>query len=149
MFCRRGFAETSIDDICVAAGIAKGSFYRYFASKDDVFLAAAGSVAEAVADAFREHRGGESSLPVSVAVDEMVESLRPYVPLLLEVAARALHGQGAHAGVVPDVMRRVAELSAPSIAASHRSASATARRAVEMALSRLLRDSLGVRLSLE
>ena len=34
IFCRNGYAETSIDEICTAAGMAKGTFYRFFASKD-------------------------------------------------------------------------------------------------------------------
>jgi hypothetical protein len=51
LFARRGYAETSIDDICAKAGIAKGTFYRSFASKEEVYLAAAASVADAVLDA--------------------------------------------------------------------------------------------------
>ena len=40
-FARHGYAEVTVDDVCRAAGIAKGSFYRYFASKEELFLAAA------------------------------------------------------------------------------------------------------------
>lgn len=34
LFLERGVNETSIDDITQAAGVAKGSFYRYFESKE-------------------------------------------------------------------------------------------------------------------
>lgn len=37
----RGYAGTSVDDICRAAGVTKGSFFHYFASKEDLALAAA------------------------------------------------------------------------------------------------------------
>jgi len=36
-FARTGFAETSIANIVKGAGIARGSFYQYFADKDDLF----------------------------------------------------------------------------------------------------------------
>jgi AcrR family transcriptional regulator len=34
---RRGFHNTRVDDIAEEAGVSHGSFYRYFASTDDVF----------------------------------------------------------------------------------------------------------------
>lgn len=34
LFLEKGLNETSIDDITQAAGVAKGSFYRYFRDKD-------------------------------------------------------------------------------------------------------------------
>lgn len=37
----RGFAATSIDDLCKAAGVTKGAFFHYFKSKDDLGVAAA------------------------------------------------------------------------------------------------------------
>ena len=32
---RFGYAEVRVEDVCVAAGMAKGSFYRWFESKGD------------------------------------------------------------------------------------------------------------------
>src|SRR5476649_372480 len=37
LFRRRGYAGTSIDDIMLAAGLTRGSFYAHFKSKDDLF----------------------------------------------------------------------------------------------------------------
>ena len=34
----KGYEETTISDICRAAGISNGNFYHYFASKDDMLL---------------------------------------------------------------------------------------------------------------
>lgn len=38
-FGGRGYAATSVDQICTRAGISKGAFYHHFASKQAVFLA--------------------------------------------------------------------------------------------------------------
>jgi AcrR family transcriptional regulator len=146
IFCRCGYAETSIDEICVAAGIAKGSFYRYFASKDDVYVAAAASVADAVIE---QLVGRDAPVAVEAAVDDLVRTLEPFAPLLLEAASRALHGEPGHAGVVPGVMTRLADHVAGRIRTPTPSAAEAGRRAVGAALSFVLRDSLGVHLGLE
>jgi TetR/AcrR family transcriptional repressor of nem operon len=47
----KGYAATTVEDICHAAGITKGSFFHHFKSKDDLALAAA-SYWEAKTEAF-------------------------------------------------------------------------------------------------
>jgi TetR/AcrR family transcriptional repressor of nem operon len=37
----KGYAATTIDDICHKAGVTKGSFFHHFKSKDELALAAA------------------------------------------------------------------------------------------------------------
>ena len=37
----QGYAATTVDDICHAAGVTKGSFFHHFKSKDDLAIAAA------------------------------------------------------------------------------------------------------------
>jgi TetR/AcrR family transcriptional regulator, transcriptional repressor for nem operon len=37
----KGYAATTVDDICNAAGLTKGSFFHHFKGKDDLALAAA------------------------------------------------------------------------------------------------------------
>ncbi len=36
LILERGFAATTVDDICCAAGLTKGSFFHYFDNKDDL-----------------------------------------------------------------------------------------------------------------
>ena len=133
LFAKNGYAETSIDDICARAGIAKGTFYRSFASKDDVYLAAAASVADAVLDAVAGTRA-------PVPVDDLAKALAPYTGLLLEVASRAVLGEPGHARVVPGVVARVAE----GLAHRQRGTARAARRAVEAAMARVTGDALGL-----
>ena len=40
LLARQGFAATTVDQIASAAGVAKGTFYNYFASKEELALAA-------------------------------------------------------------------------------------------------------------
>jgi AcrR family transcriptional regulator len=45
-FIEQGVESTTVADIVKAAGLAKGSFYRYFTSKDDLFAALKGRLFE-------------------------------------------------------------------------------------------------------
>ena len=38
---QKGYAATTVDDICKAAGLTKGSFFHHFASKEELAIAAA------------------------------------------------------------------------------------------------------------
>jgi AcrR family transcriptional regulator len=58
---RRGFRELTVDEICSEAGTSKGTFYGYFASKQDMQLALleedAGSLDEVMADLMTQSVG--------------------------------------------------------------------------------------------
>lgn len=47
-FTRKGYVNTTMDDIVAESGLSKGAIYWYFKSKDDVFQAAFTSMFEAV-----------------------------------------------------------------------------------------------------
>ena len=49
LFMANGVATTSVDDIVQAAGAAKGTFYLYFSTRDDVVNAVAERIVDGVA----------------------------------------------------------------------------------------------------
>ncbi|WP_436791610.1 mycofactocin system transcriptional regulator [Yinghuangia sp. YIM S10712] len=61
LFARNGFDDTTIDDIAAAAGIARRTFFRYFASKNDL-----------VWGDFEEHLGRLRELLAASAADAPV-----------------------------------------------------------------------------
>jgi AcrR family transcriptional regulator len=54
VFARQGVANTAVSDIVKAAGVAQGTFYLYFDSKDDAVLAVVDRIAEGLLTATTE-----------------------------------------------------------------------------------------------
>ena len=67
VFAQRGVANTAVSDIVKAAGVAQGTFYLYFDSKDDAVLA----VVERMADAIIESMAARVEAGSS-AVDKLL-----------------------------------------------------------------------------
>jgi AcrR family transcriptional regulator len=53
-FAARGVGSTSVDDIVRAAGVAKGTFYLYFATRDDIVTAVAERLVEGIGEQMDE-----------------------------------------------------------------------------------------------
>lgn len=136
-FAQRGFAQVNVADICKQAGIAKGSFYRYFDSKEEIFLAAARSMVDVVAEEFE---GIDCPLTEREAVEHLQEVLGPMAPLLLEVATEELRHQANATGVVASIAAGLATHLMPRLTKG--GSLAAARRVVDSALTGLLRPTL-------
>jgi AcrR family transcriptional regulator len=139
-FARRGYAGVNVGDICEAAGIAKGSFYRYFESKDEIFVAAARSIADAVAKSLA---GSQAPMTEQLATAKLQEVLEPLLPLLLEVAVRARHGDPRLSEVASGMTTRLATVVGNQLKGHNGSGARAGRRVADTALTALLRQAFG------
>jgi AcrR family transcriptional regulator len=141
-FARHGYDGVSVGEICEAAGIAKGTFYRYFDSKDAIFLAAARSTVDAVGEQLDKRR---RTLSEAEAVGELQSLLAPLAPLLLEAATRELRDEPRSSGIVASVAQDLTDRIGPRLRARGERALPAARKVVETVILGLVRPALGVR----
>jgi len=66
-FAQRGVANTAVSDIVSAAGVAQGTFYLYFTSKDDAVLAVVERIAQEIIESTTARVAAASS-----AVDKLL-----------------------------------------------------------------------------
>ena len=97
-FSRRGYADVNVDEICRAARIAKGSFYRHYRSKEELFFAAADAAVAEIVESF----GGAvatGALPADRAAEVLARAMDPRLPLFMELFTRALQRRPGYAAV--------------------------------------------------
>jgi AcrR family transcriptional regulator len=63
LFARKGFAETTVEDITNAADVGKGTFFNYFPSKDHILLAFAEMQLARLRNAVEEARQSNEPIP--------------------------------------------------------------------------------------
>ena len=90
-FRDKGYHHTTVDSICKRARISKGSFYWYYASKQEVFMDILDTwsqeVASEVVGQFEDAVLSRNSLPaIAVAFQREARRGRSIVPLWLEFA---------------------------------------------------------------
>ncbi|MDQ1698108.1 MAG: TetR/AcrR family transcriptional regulator, regulator of mycofactocin system [Frankiaceae bacterium] len=77
LFVTQGFDTTTVEDIAAAAGIGRRTFFRYFASKNDLVW---GRFAEGLTE-FREHLDGTpADLPTATALREAIVAFNALPP---------------------------------------------------------------------
>jgi len=62
LFQSKGFTQTSVDDIALAAGVSRSTFFRYFPSKESVVYGEADDNAEMFVALLRERPAGEARM---------------------------------------------------------------------------------------
>ena len=97
VFARRGYADVNVDEICKAARIAKGSFYRHYRSKEELFLAAAEAAAAQIVSAFGQ-AVAPGPEPVEVAAEALALLLEPKLPVFMELFTRAVQRRPGYPG---------------------------------------------------
>lgn len=79
----RGYAATSVDDLCTAAGVTKGAFFHHFRTKEDLGIAAAARFLDWL-DAIFERSGWRDHADpldrVLAYIDVRIRILRGEVP---------------------------------------------------------------------
>ena len=63
LFARKGFTETTVEDITEAADVGKGTFFNYFPSKDHILLAFGEMQFAKLESAVAEARASRDSMP--------------------------------------------------------------------------------------
>lgn len=114
LFTTQAYAEVTISDIAGAAGMAKGSVYRHFSSKEELFEAMidqmVGDTASRFAAAVRTLGGpdGVAGRPQEAA-EVFAGLVARAMPILLELGARAAKGHDTSDVLARQVLRTLAE----------------------------------------
>ena len=96
VFAKSGFQKTLMDDIAGRAGIGKGTIYRYFSSKDDLYFSILDQAVEDLLTCLS--RDLESKAPPAQKLRQMMSDMaelllknRALFKLIAETDARYLH----------------------------------------------------------
>ncbi|BAL80220.1 TetR/AcrR family transcriptional regulator [Caldisericum exile] len=85
LFLEKGFPNTSVEDITNALGIAKGSFYTYFSSKEELLKEIVSrtlkNIYEELSKFSLEHKSAEESLEEFVSLN--IELAKSYGPSII------------------------------------------------------------------
>jgi AcrR family transcriptional regulator len=110
----RGYYSVTVAEIAAAAGIAKGSVYRHFPSKEALFTAVVENLCQDTAHRFADavaDLGGPEGLANDPAKTAVVfgRLIARAMPILLELGARAARGDLASQTLAARVLRILAE----------------------------------------
>ncbi|MEQ9314790.1 MAG: TetR/AcrR family transcriptional regulator [Henriciella sp.] len=103
MVRQKGFAATSVDELCKEAGVTKGAFFHHFDSKEALGVAAA--------DHWSETTGAMFAAAPYHQIEDPVERVLGYIQLRRDL----LHGEEAEYTCLVGTMVQEAYTSAPAI----------------------------------
>jgi AcrR family transcriptional regulator len=95
-FSRSGYDPTSVDDICIRAGVTKGAFYHHFPSKQAVFIELLNRWLAGLDAELSRVRAGASSVPealmqMAATAQTAIQAQRERLPMFLEFWTKAAH----------------------------------------------------------
>jgi AcrR family transcriptional regulator len=108
LFARKGFAETTVEDITNAADLGKGTFFNYFPSKEHIFLAFGEMQLAKLKAAFEEMRSANVPVPVfmrSLGARMTQEPIRN--PAIIRILLKAFLADSPVRESVLDLQNRV------------------------------------------
>ena len=133
MFRTRGYADVCVSDIAELAGVAKGSVYRHFASKEALFATA---VETLVADVAAEFAAAVEQLGPALDVEKagslLTELLATGMPVIMELCARAARGHPGSRELARRTLRQLADAAGRPL--SEESATAVGLSVVQKAI---------------
>ena len=139
-FAEHGYSGVNIADICERAGIATGSFYRHFRTKDAIFVAAVDSVGDVIGEVIDLLPARMSNRRATAALEEL---LQPFVTLLLESALRERRGAKDLTGAVARIGEALSDRLESHLQPSERSCE-RAHLVVHDAMATLFHVALGL-----
>jgi AcrR family transcriptional regulator len=103
-FARSGYHQTTVDDICRAAGISKGSYYWHYESKQSVFLELLDEWARMVEDELRSQLeaalGNEAPYAAMTrALGELARRQRRLLPVWMDFISQGSRDREIRAGL--------------------------------------------------
>lgn len=118
-FRTRDYAEVTVSDVAASAGVAKGSVYRHYSSKEQLFAASVERVLDDTAEAFASvvaRLGGPARVTESPeqAAADLALPVAMALPLLIEVGARAAKGHRPSRRLASKVLRTLARAAGQS-----------------------------------
>jgi AcrR family transcriptional regulator len=115
LFISKGFDETTIDDVAVAVGISQRSFFRYFASKDDLLAVSVVKVGSVLAETVAACPANFTTL--QIVRETVVSALnysasRPRIHQVVEIAMRSTRARQAYMSHMIEVEDKLADVLA-------------------------------------
>lgn len=97
LFREQGFVETTTRDLSRSAGVAAGTLFNYFATKEDIVLELAGEAIGKAVDDFRRKRRDGATLEEDLFgyIAAQLRKLRPLRSYLGSVLETSLHPSGS------------------------------------------------------
>lgn len=94
----KGYAATTVDDICAEAGVSKGAFFHHFASKEELAVAAAGHWSDVTGALFKAAPYQEADDPLARLLAyvafrrQMIQGALPEFTCLVGTLAQEVYG---------------------------------------------------------
>lgn len=143
-FGLHSYGEVSVADLCAGADVAKGTFYRHFDSKGQVFVRAAERVVRQSLARFRsELVEGTPPVDRQAAGVACAVALRPGLPVLLELAKRAMLHEPTYVSEARDSFRLLVDGMGEILLPGESDNRAVAGMAILDAIVQVFRDLVG------
>lgn len=119
LFSERGFDQTTVEEIAEAAGVSRRSFFRYFASKDDLLAQSVLAFGEAQVVSIQQCPPDLAPIEVvRTTVSDVLQLVaeQPRTRQVIAIAERSASATQAHMSRLVEVERKIAAAFAARMA---------------------------------